>query len=151
MLTPKFEIGQKVYAVSQTHDVKQVHVECDVCKSTGKVKISRVKGEYECPVCHGEIINKECGFKYVISYYEATIGKITVEEYSSKYINGYNYKNIIHYMLEETGVGSGQNWYEHQLFATEKEAQEFCEKYIPSGQYANCKPILKEIIKDDES
>ena len=45
-------------------------------------------------------------------------------------------------MLKETGVGSGTVWHEHRLFATEEEAQEFCDKYVPSDQYGT-KAILK--------
>ena len=38
-------------------------------------------------------------------------------------------------MLEETGVGSGTCWREERLFATEEEANEFCEKYVSSDYY----------------
>ncbi len=49
-------------------------------------------------------------------------------------------------MLEETGVGSGMLWQEDRLFATEKEASDFCEKYV-SSDYYDCEAILKDQYK----
>ncbi len=85
MLEAKFKVGQKVYAVSNISDSRQVHVECDVCNSTGRVKIEGSDQKYECPVCHGRMETEHYGYKYVISYYEATIGKVEIQEYSKKY------------------------------------------------------------------
>ena len=39
MLEAKFKVGQQVYAVSNKSDSRQIHVKCDVCNSTGKVKV----------------------------------------------------------------------------------------------------------------
>ena len=46
-------------------------------------------------------------------------------------------------MLKETGIGSGTIWREERLFATEEEANEFCEKYIPANYYDDLEPILR--------
>lgn len=73
MLVPKFEIGQKVYAVSNRSDTRQKHVECDVCNSTGYIKVEGKDGKFICPVCHGRTETEHYGYKYEISYYEATI------------------------------------------------------------------------------
>ena len=132
MLIPKYEIGQKVFAVSSTCNTEEVHTECDVCNSTGKVRIVGKEGEYECPVCRGAMELKRYGYKYVIAYSRATIGKIQTEEYSKKYRS---YKSRITYMLQESGVGGGCIWREDRLFATEAEAIEFCSKYVPSDYY----------------
>ena len=131
MLVPKFKIGQKVYAVYCKHDTRQKPVECEVCNSTGHVKIEGRNEKFVCPACHGKIETEHYGYKYVISYRKATIGKIDIQEYAPEY----GYKSEIRYMLKETGVGSGTVWKEERLFATEKEANEFCEKYIPSDYY----------------
>lgn len=80
------------------------------------------------------------GYKYVIEYYKAKIGKIQIEEYAKKFKR---YTSRITYMLEETGIGTGIVWSEEMLFSTENEAREFCDKYIPSDGYSG-KPILKE-------
>ena len=133
MLVPKFKVGQKVYAVSNRSDTKQKHVECDVCNSTGYVKVEGREENFVCPVCYGRTETEHYGYKYVISYYEATIGKVEIQEYAPKY--RHRHKSEIRYMLEETGVGSGTVWREERLFATEEEANEFCEKYISSDYY----------------
>ena len=40
------------------------------------------------------------------------------------------------YILEETGgVSTGICWREDRLFATEDDAADFCEKYVPSDYY----------------
>lgn len=132
MLKPKFEIGQKVFAVTSKYDSEIVHAECDVCNSTGKVKISGRDEEYICPICHGRMEEKHYGFKYIIAYRNATIGKVQTEEYSKRYRS---YQSRITYMLQETGVGSGSIWKEERLFATEEEAIDFCNKYVPSDYY----------------
>ena len=140
MLVPKYKIGQEVYVVSSTHDSKRVHRQCDVCNSTGKVKIQGSDEKYICPYCHGLMDTEHYGYKYVIAYYGAKIGKIVTEEYAKKYKK---HKSRITYMLEETGVGSGTIWNENRLFSTEDEAKEFCEKYIPSDEYDH-EAILRE-------
>lgn len=144
MLKAKYKVGQKVCAVSNRSDSRKIHVECDVCNSTGKVKIEGSDKEYECPVCHGRMKTEHYGYKYVISYYEATIGKVEIQEYSKKYEK--KHKSEVRYMLEETGVGSGTIWREDRLFATEKEAADFCEKYI-SSDYYDREAMLKDQYK----
>lgn len=141
MLNAKFKVGQKVYAVSSRSDSRQIHVKCDVCNSTGKIKVEGRDEEYTCPACYGRTETEHYGYKYVISYYEATIGKVEIQEYAPKYRN--RHKSEVRYMLEETGVGSGQVWKEERLFATEEEANEFCEKYVSSGYYDE-EAILRE-------
>ena len=133
MLKPKFKVGQRVFAVSRDYDSKRVHVECDVCNSTGRVEINGRDGEYVCPVCQGKTETKNYGYKYFIAYYDAIIGKVSIEEYAKQYLD--RNKSSITYMLDKTGVGSGSIWKEERLFATEDEAREFCEKYVPSDYY----------------
>lgn len=141
MLQAKFKVGQKVYAVSNKSDSREIHVKCDVCNSTGKVKVNGRDEEYICPACKGRTETEHYGYNYVISYPRAKIGKVQIEEYSKKYEK--EYKSNVKYMLEETGVGSGSLWREDRLFATEKDAQDFCEKYV-SSDYYDRKAILKE-------
>jgi ribosomal protein S24E len=135
MLTPKFELGQKVYAINPVYDTKVVHVPCSICGSTGIVKVHGVEQDVMCPYCYGRTTTERVGFKYIISYRGATIGKREITEYLAKYLYHGDYKNEVTYMLKETGVGSGTIWHEHRLFATEEEAQEFCDKYVPADQY----------------
>lgn len=133
MLQAKYKLGQKVYAVSSKSNSRQIHVNCDVCNSTGKVKVEGRDEEYKCPVCYGRTKTEHFGYKYVISYYEATIGKVEIQEYDPKYSD--QYKSEVRYMLEETGIGSGSLWKEDRLFTTEKDASDFCNRYVPSDYY----------------
>ena len=80
-------------------------------------------------------------YKYVISHPKATIGKVDIEEYAEQYKE--QYRSKVTYMLDDTGVGSGAIWKEDRLFATEEEAQDFCDRYVPSDCYDN-EAILKE-------
>lgn len=148
MLEAKFKVGQRVFAVSNKSDSRQVHVKCDVCNSTGKVKVEGREEEYVCPACHGRTETEHYGYKYVISYDGATIGKVEIQEYAPKYKS--RYKSEVRYMLEETGVGSGMVWREDRLFGTYDEAKEFCEKYISSDYYDE-KAILREEYNVEKS
>ena len=142
MRMPKFELGQKVYAVTSKYDNKEQHVTCDVCNSTGWVEIKGLA--YICPSCRGKMETVYSGFKYTIAYKEAEIGKIDMELYSKRYER--QYKSEVRYMLRETGVGSGSLWQEERLFATKAEAQEFCDKYVPASWYDSEEPVLKSKV-----
>ena len=148
MLTAKFEVGQEVYAVSNISDTRTKRVECDLSNSTGKVKVNGREEEYECPCCHGRMETEHYGYKYVIAYYGATIGKVSIEEYAKKYSR--NNKSRVTYMLAETGVGSGTIWKEERLFGTVEEAKESCEKYVSSDYYDE-KAILREEYSEKQS
>lgn len=144
---PRFKVGQKVWVVHPVvnTDIKRIHVQCDMCNSTGKIRIVGKDGEYTCPFCHGETKEVKLEYKYVIKYSGATIGRVEYLEYSDKYKKkGIKFKTKATYLLEETGVEhGGATWYEHHMFASEDEAQDFCDKYIPSNQFNSCDPILK--------
>ena len=146
---PKFKPEQKVFIVKPVIDTEntKIHVKCDVCNSTGKVKIVGKDGEYTCPVCHGELIENENKYVFKIIYSNATIGRVQYTEYSSKYkFMGKKFKTESSYLVEETGVEcGGAVWYENQIFATEQEAQNFCVKYIPSTLTPDAfdNPLLK--------
>lgn len=147
MLVPKFKVGQKVFAVQGQSDYKRVHESCLVCNSTGVVKIVGANGVFTCPKCHGMVRYEAVGFIYKIVHRNATIGMVKTEEYAKKYRR---YRSGVKYMLDETGVGSnGALWPECKLFATEQEAQEFCDKYIPDPEN-KMRPVLKDSKNTNE-
>ena len=138
MLVAKFKPGERVYAISIANDIRKVPVECDVCNSTGEVKIEGREEDYCCPACHGEMemTNRSC--RYVVSFC-GRVGAVFTEEYASKYKK--SCKSEITYMLDETGVvGGGAIWKEWELFPTEEDANAFCDKYMPSDDGM---PVLK--------
>ena len=65
MLKPKFKIGQKVYAVSSVSDTRQKRVECNVCNSTGWVKVQGRDEDFICPACQGRIETERYGYTKV--------------------------------------------------------------------------------------
>ena len=143
MLTPKFKVGDRVCAVTTKYNKEYVNVKCDVCKSTGTVKIRSKL--YKCPECNGrqEIFAED--LEYVVEHVNSEIGKVTIEEYSSNYIDAFH-KNRVYYMINATGIGSGQTYDENDgmLFRTLKEAEDFCKNYAPEGKPYNLKPVLKK-------
>lgn len=143
MLQPKFELGQKVYAVNSRIKQKKVHVLCDVCDSTGLVKLNDNR-KYFCPACCGKMETINYGHEYYIAYPKAEIGRVETIEFLPEY----GYKSEINYMLKPTGVGSGRTWKENMLFETESEANTFCNMYMPSDNYYKT-PILKPVDKDE--
>lgn len=110
----KFEIGQLVYAVSNS--ILTVKETCEVCSGKGRIDL---KGkDYLCPECHGNrMITKTRPEAYRIQYH-SQVGKITVEVQDDQYKETY--------MLKATGVGSGTLWDSENLFASNQEAEEYC-------------------------
>ena len=137
MLTPKYKLNQKVWAVTSHYNTHIEHEKCDLCNSTGVVEING--DSYECPKCNGRTKTVNDGFKYLIST-SGKIGKINIEEYAKKYRTE---KSRITYMLDSTGVGSGTIWYETRLFPTEQAAKEFCETRNPIDYYDTGKEIFE--------
>lgn len=113
----KFKINQYVWAV--TYSTLETHEKCDACNGVGWVVLGDGK-EYQCPKCNGEgYIHGYLDQEYRISF-KSQVGKVTIEQTED------GYKET--YMLKATGVGSGQIWDASQLFASQKEAQEYCDK-----------------------
>lgn len=122
-ITTKFNLGQQVYMISSCSAQRIVH--CEICKRTGTITIANE--EFICPKCNGTSKRPEyIGLRYYVSG-KSIVGKIEVERYLDKYNNGHSsYESRNTYMVESTGVGSGNIWNESDLFASEEALQE-CE------------------------
>lgn len=149
MLTPKFKVGEKVCVVTTKYNKEYVNVKCDICKSTGEVKIRSKL--YKCPECNGRKELFAENLEYIVEHVNAEIGKVTIEEYSPNYIDAFH-KSRVYYMISATGVGSGQTYDENDgmLFKTLKEAENFCKNYAPEGKHYNLNPVLKKHKKAKE-
>lgn len=125
----KFNHRDKVYMITKYMTFKIE--ECETCNGLGKIAIK--EKTFTCPNCNGysrkipdkfewQINEKKCG----------EIGKIIVESYDKRYCKkyeDYDYKELaVKYMINSTGIGSGTLWDEEDLFLTEEEALEECEK-----------------------
>lgn len=128
MHEPKFKLGQRVCVVDVICDKEVAHVPCIICWSTGIVKIQGY--EFQCPQCHGETKSIET-FEYVIFKRNARILAIDSficlpefernEDCSTPYLE----------YIVEVGPKQYCSFPDYLVFATEDEAQDFCDKCTP--------------------
>jgi len=119
----KFNLNDTVYPIQL--NVGEIKKTCGTCKGNRTVKINNTERDITCTDCNGTGYNTHFeALKWGLSNHVGKIGKVSVELYSNTYPN----KNEYRYMLDSTGVGSGTNWLESELFLTEQEAIEECEK-----------------------
>jgi ssDNA-binding Zn-finger/Zn-ribbon topoisomerase 1 len=136
IIESKFNFGDKVYPIQLM--TEQIWIPCNACSGLGLITLKNNE-EYHCPVCGGnkgksewqnkkwmlidnfpEEVKKRYQKRGEWLYIPLTIGKIDTECYP---------KEIkISYMCKETGIGSGTNWYETELFISREEAQAECDK-----------------------
>ena len=120
----KFNIGEMVWMVR--HERTSYIVPCTACKNTGTLSIEGQS--YVCPKCRGQAAHAQRADtdKYYV-YDSSRIGKIDIQDHPTKYDKEEANPKVT-YMVESTGVGSGQIWDEDELFATEVGAQAFCDQ-----------------------
>jgi hypothetical protein len=121
-ISTKFNLDDFVWGISSySKEIKNV---CTACNGNRKILLDSIY--YTCPKCYGsgQIIEYEPKKWNVCSEFCGRIGNIKTETYD----NGYDHENEIRYMLSSTGVGSGTLWHEEDLFLTQKEAQEECDR-----------------------
>ncbi len=125
----KFDLGQRVYIIHKSGQL--VNRVCKACSGNGDI-IHNTQDEsfkFMCPNCQGSgQLEEWLSDKLQIAYEKAKIGRVGVELYRETFINRGSAKNRITYMVDETGIGSGNLWNEDDIFATKEEALEECEK-----------------------
>lgn len=125
----KFDLGQRVYIIHKSGQL--VNRVCKACSGNGDI-VHNTQDEsfkFMCPNCQGSgQLEEWLSSKWQVAYKKAKIGKVSVELYRETFINKGIGKNNIRYMMDETGVGSGNTWNEDNIFATQEEALEECEK-----------------------
>ena len=102
----KFNINDYVYCVRYYDEHKRF--ECELCNGTGNVKIEKSEKTAMCPECYFGYIKKAIRRRYVIDGKEQIYG-INITSKGLKYC-----------------CWHGRQRSEETLFATEKEAQEYC-------------------------
>lgn len=122
-LYANFDLGQEVHIVRK--DAAYRNVKCDACRQTGTIDLG---GEsFTCPKCEGKSKHRQyVGHKCYVAH-TGRVGKIEAVVYSERY-EGDGSESGIRYMVDTTGVGSGNVWKEEELFATREEADAFCAK-----------------------
>ena len=135
IINTKYNLGDMVYPITTRMERIRVATNCPVCKDSGEVEIKGKK--YTCPECNGDTYHINYGdIEYYVDCDNGKIGKIETEIYDREYEDHDNYE----YMLDSTGVGSGQCWKEENLFLSKEEAQMECNirnkgRYEPSSKY----------------
>lgn len=119
-ITTKYEVGQKVWAADWQSC--KVYDPCPDCLGSKVWQVTTAGGEeFEimCQTCRAAYAStgKIQFYRRIPTPYEGTIGSIEVHtagDYDGDHVK---------YMLEETGVGSGQVWPEEKLCLTIEEAE----------------------------
>jgi hypothetical protein len=120
----RFDLGQTVWAIR--HQGVYRIIACEVCGKTGKITIGTE--EFVCPKCNGKSAHPIwSGEKHYVSCH-GIVGQVAPVYVDTRFCD-YAKEPIQHnYMIDSTGVGSGQVWRENELFASREEAQAECDK-----------------------
>ena len=126
-ITTKFDLGQRVYIIHREGQfVKQ---KCHACSGNGGIVLEYNGFSFICSNCQGSGITETWySTNWLIAHEKVKIGKVQVELYRQTYINKGSGKDRIIYMVDETGIGSGNVWNEDDVFGTYEEALEEFEK-----------------------
>lgn len=132
----KFGIGDKIYVVGSlriTHP--KIRKPCEVCHSTGEVKISGKT--FSCPECHGEMtFDRERA-----RYRHDMPAKAPMEIGYVKEIKRQKDAEVeVSYMTYETGIGSGRIYAQDYCFSQYEEA-------VRETERRNAEFIAEEIKK----
>ena len=133
-INTKFNFKDRVYGILKKQ--KREWVKCGFCGGEGRIKGINQKNRM-CPDCYGQRGRHiDIGLGWEIEYI-LTIGEVRIEyrcaHESDEYTMFDNYgsqkeKYTEKYMCYETGIGSGTLHNADNLFSTETEALEECDK-----------------------
>lgn len=123
IIETKFSLNDKVYYTKQ-REKKVIIKNCKKCDGTGELKLLN-GGSITCNQCYGKCGETSYLLYLIPSTVQSKIGKINIEIDRVDICDNYNTK--INYMIESTGIGSGQCHNEHTLFKTLDECKHYCE------------------------
>ena len=132
----KFGIGDKIYVLGSLHcSYPTIHYRCEVCHSTGEVKISRET--FVCPKCNGKMAYDHERARYRYEMPAKTTMEIgQVKEFKRKGET----KVEVSYMTYETGIGSGRVYAQEDCFFLYEDA-------VRETERRNAEFIAEEIKK----
>lgn len=127
---PKYKLGDKVFQIFITDTTKKLP--CPDCKDTGLWEVTTALGDKfniscgRCQYNYGRSVGTNLSITdFVGDVRVLTIGKVSIDYPCPDYS-----KHPVSYMCEETGIGSGTNHYESDLFESKEEASKFIEQEI---------------------
>ena len=114
----KFNIGDRVWVIDQCR--RMIETKCPICNGDSYVNINGTN--FKCPSgdCYKGYVHHWEDKKWRI-YLDSIVGNIKVEVLSNSIAK-------VEYMIEATGIGTGNVWKENLLFATKEEAQARCDE-----------------------
>lgn len=116
--TSEFAIDDEVWMVRSESFRKMV--ECFPCDNTGRIEI---KGDsLICPKCDGQGKHEKYVGQRLYVADHGKIGQVRLTDCPSE--DGFT----VEYMIDSTGIGSGQIWKERELFRTRELAEQHCEQ-----------------------
>lgn len=126
----KFDLGQEVFCITDGYVSRLVL--CRVCDADGKVEIG---GEqFVCPKCAGKSRHPVRVSKWMVAN-SGVVGKVQSVAYAPGEDARDRWDAGNTYMLDSTGIGSGQTWKEDHLFASRHEAQQRCDELNANRTY----------------
>lgn len=120
----KYNLGDHVYPIVRSgYNGFKI---CETCNGNGSVTINKTEKTISCPDCYGRGGAEQwIEERWMVDYNSfGMIGKFSVEMYQKKYKR----EDRIWYMLDSTGVGSGANWEEKNVFKSIEEANDECDR-----------------------
>ena len=125
IIETKYSLGDEVWPIWRGR--REVRTPCPMCGGVGWLEINSINEQ--CPLCYGRchIISWEPEAWLLREFGCAVVGRVDATIYAPKHRPKYDDNGPISYMLTETGIGSGQIWYEQDLFPSREEALAACD------------------------
>lgn len=153
VIETRFSLGQEVWQVGRQ---KHIHeTTCPSCEGRGRVNVRGADGverETYCPYekCRGRGHFTERTWDIYRVRGSGLIGSIEVRIFDTKLAPSYaDRPREERYMIDSTGIGSGTvhaledgEWAHTHLFATEDEAQAFCDAENPALRTATTQEMV---------
>jgi hypothetical protein len=119
----KFDLGQTVWGIENKH--VEAYPVCLTCEGTGHYTLKDGK-QRNCPECYGRGTLHEWRGTQWAPIRPGVIGCIEIAVYQKVSKGRDQFDDKFCYMLDITGVGSGQLWYENTLFPSLEDAEARC-------------------------
>lgn len=145
-LETKYDIGQELWGTREEPAYRIVA--CKACSNTGKVLINNE--QFVCPKCKGAAAHPQYAGHKRFVWGSGRVGQVRFELTSGESFYRWHSaqeKNLkIQYMLDSTGIGSGQLWDEEWLFPSRESAEQDCADKNAALELSDMATMGKELV-----
>lgn len=120
----KYSLGDTVFGIRDMEARRKRS--CPTCDRKGTVRIG--VEEFTCPKCFGTSMSDEYSGRKSFVDETGRVGNVRFETTEECHCREGEPATVIQYMLNTTGVGSGQLWKEADLWPTREDAQAECDR-----------------------